>query len=608
MEDERQLRFYCPEHKIDFVARARGVAVFCGNKADEHALTRDFPGEGFWEYCCDCERFLPLRQPQQDDGAGNDRCPNCERPSVTRFLCSTCFVVSFKSWESVVPAPTHRISATGRIQPHCPACLTKASVAVRIHECRLQRMGFTTTRASCPFCKEAIQPDVADAVQEFEAETAASVSVTALAEAPPQLKAAEPVLQLTAGNGHAPAALEAGGEVAPAGSLGRFRDGLASLRHRKVTLGSAALVIPLLLYPFQEPIKGWLYSLYVLATNNKPVVEEVEGHKTVCVGGSIKLKGRAKDADGETLSFRWEPPPGVKIEGEGETVTLNLANSDVLPGEKLKVMLVVKDTQGGESEPYAKEISVVSNHDPQFSSITAVPQQVTVGHSVRLSTSVTDPDGDTPTYEWSCSSGWFEGNHTNSATVILNTTGVSVAPSTSVNIKVTVTARDGRGGNSSKDIDVSVFAPPEAAAPSPTPQNAPPDDKPQAVIAPPERLTITAGDNLRLLANATDRSGDNLTYEWHAGNTSARIEGNGQDVTLNTSGLKALTEPLRLRVTLVVKNFHGGVSPPTYVDVEVRPREPAGVGPVPSAHPEPSATASPTPSPSTSPEAKPSGR
>jgi acyl-CoA hydrolase len=495
--------------------------------------------------------------------------------------------------------------------------LNKSSLAVRSHKCRLQRIGFTTTREQCPFCKEAIHPDSHDVDTEAGASAVAPADGTVAAEAAVPLTSAESASQLAAGNGHTPdVAHEADSETTPdeddttapvSSPIGasRLRDRLLFLKQKKVTLGSAAILIPLLLYPFQEPIKGWVRAW---VTNSRPVIDGIEAGKTIYAGGSIQLTGMARDANGDKLTYTWKGPSEGKIEGDGKTVLLNLADSVAQPGEVLKVTLVVSD-QDVSSEPYTKEIHVVpvpSNHDPELSPITAVPAQVTAGKSVKLSTGATDPDGDAPTYEWSCSSGWFEGNNINSATVVLNTTGVTVLPSTSMNIKVTATVRDRRGGHDTKTIDVSVVAPREAASPSPTPQSAPPNDAPQVVIAPPDRLTIIAGESLRLLANATDQSGDELKYEWHVGNTNARIDGDGPDVTLNTSGLKALTVPLRVSITLIVKNWHGGKSLPAQIYIEVRPPEPASVGPVPSAHPEPNASVSPTPSPS--PEAKPSGR
>ena len=77
----RNIRVYCPTHKVGFSASASSV-VQCGSQ--KHTLSTDFRTEGFWEYCCDCQHYWPL-----DAAKGNiatDECPVCERSLAGPFF------------------------------------------------------------------------------------------------------------------------------------------------------------------------------------------------------------------------------------------------------------------------------------------------------------------------------------------------------------------------------------------------------------------------------------------------------------------------------------------------------------------------------------------
>jgi formylglycine-generating enzyme required for sulfatase activity len=147
--DEQSIRVYCPRHKVGFEASAAGKIV-CAN--DAHVLAERFPSDGFWEYCCDCQRFWPSEL--KHGGEAQAICPVCERKPARRFLCEYCGVMSVASDNKHVKRRPYAIDASGAVGPGCPGCRAAAPASVGTHECEEAAVSFTTARAACPFCDQ----------------------------------------------------------------------------------------------------------------------------------------------------------------------------------------------------------------------------------------------------------------------------------------------------------------------------------------------------------------------------------------------------------------------------------------------------------------------
>lgn len=146
----RQLKIYCPQHQATFEI-AEGAKIVCEIK--EHALSNDFPNEEFWEYCCDCQTFFPsaLEVGEKVKIA----CPQCERKTVSRFVCSQCKIVTFDSGEDTKGKQFQLNSENFTILPACPGCLTDFSEkSLHLHKCSEIEAVFATERKNCPFCKK----------------------------------------------------------------------------------------------------------------------------------------------------------------------------------------------------------------------------------------------------------------------------------------------------------------------------------------------------------------------------------------------------------------------------------------------------------------------
>jgi tetratricopeptide (TPR) repeat protein len=143
-------RVYCPTHKVSFDIAANAT-IECSSGT--HTLARDFPNENFWEYCCDCQHYRPL----DATGKGGDDCPVCERKIARRSVCADCKVISVES-NDAGRRKAFSVSAQGTVTPVCPGCLRRAGRQNFEHECKDFTHAFFTTRKTCPFCDEPLEP------------------------------------------------------------------------------------------------------------------------------------------------------------------------------------------------------------------------------------------------------------------------------------------------------------------------------------------------------------------------------------------------------------------------------------------------------------------
>jgi hypothetical protein len=198
--------------------------------------------------------------------------------------------------------------------------------------------------------------------------------------------------------------------------------------------------------------------------------------------------------------------------------------------------------------------TMLANHPPAITSLEAEPERVLPRGSCQIAYNASDPDGDELSYNWSANGGEITGE---GATVIWT------APRFEGSYNITVTVTDGRGG---KDTDYVIITVRANKSPTIT-----------SLIADAD-WTLPSG-SLQVTCDASDRDGDELSYEWTA---------SGGDIS-STGAVVNWTAPQEVgtyNVTVVVTDGYGGEdtwsvilsvatgTPPTIEDLIVTAKEP----------------------------------
>jgi hypothetical protein len=184
--------------------------------------------------------------------------------------------------------------------------------------------------------------------------------------------------------------------------------------------------------------------------------------------------------------------------------------------------------------------TMLANHRPSIISLAAEPEEVFPLESCQITCHGTDPDEDELTYNWSAGGGGITGE---GATVTWT------APNSAGYYNVTVTLTDGRGGEVTKQVTITVNRPPTIIS----------------LVA--HAAWTTPLGSLQMSCRASDPDGDELSYEWTA--TGGDISGTGAVVSWN-----APEEVGIYYITVVVKDGYGGKATrfvTLYVDLAAPP-------------------------------------
>jgi hypothetical protein len=170
--------------------------------------------------------------------------------------------------------------------------------------------------------------------------------------------------------------------------------------------------------------------------------------------------------------------------------------------------------------------TVLANHRPVITSLTAQPQGVRPLRSCQITCDASDRDGDSLSYGWWASGGAITGD---GATVTWT------APESEGPCTVAVTVTDGRGGEVADYLTVSVRA-----------------DGPPTIgsLAADADWAFPSG-SLQVTCDATDPDADKLSYEWTT--TGGDISGTGPAVNWT-----APQQAGAYNVTVVVSDGYGG--------------------------------------------------
>jgi hypothetical protein len=187
--------------------------------------------------------------------------------------------------------------------------------------------------------------------------------------------------------------------------------------------------------------------------------------------------------------------------------------------EKMLVNGVVVDFHSG---------NVPSNHRPRIKGLGAAPPLLYLGGASQLYCTAVDRDGDTLSYDWSCTAGTLAG-----AGQIVSWT----APQTKGADTITCRVDDGKGGSDTASVTVAVV---DSALSVPVIQS---------LVAHPGKVDL--GGNSTVTCRATDPKGFALTYAWNA--SAGAISGNDTSVQWTAPGQAG-----NYRISCTVSNTEGG--------------------------------------------------
>ncbi len=189
-----------------------------------------------------------------------------------------------------------------------------------------------------------------------------------------------------------------------------------------------------------------------VSVNKYPVISSLDVEKDwVIPSGSCNIECIASDENGDSLDYTWSATAGT-ISGTGSTATWMAP--DTLGTYAITVK--VTDGRGGEiTGQRTMYVSVSSNQPPVIESLTTEWQKVGKAKSSTIRCFASDPNNDSLIYIWSVDGGNISGE------------GAKVtwtAPNAYGTYTITVTSTDGRGGEDSKSIHITVCACPGAGS------------------------------------------------------------------------------------------------------------------------------------------------
>ena len=181
------------------------------------------------------------------------------------------------------------------------------------------------------------------------------------------------------------------------------------------------------------------------------------------------------------------------------------------------------------------------NQSPAIHSVTA-DEEVTPSSSSLILCAATDADGDALTYWWSGDSGAISGEGNE-----VTWTAPEVAGSYIVKVMVT----DGRGGEATDTITITVTSEPNNP-PVVTGFNVTPPNKPPVTVGlAGDRIKVSRYRTARVRCIVEDQDGDELNYIWSA--TGGKVDGEGADVQWI-----APSQAANHVVTVIVSDGKGG--------------------------------------------------
>jgi hypothetical protein len=144
------IKIHCLVHHANFPMPRTSRAVVCRESAHAHTLSSNFPYDGLWVYCCNCQTFLAWDKGQT--GASIKECPFCLSSLNPRvYTCDRC-AVTMVDFDDQTLRKHHAVLEWGAPQPACAGCHQFPHATPKKHFCQTTQCEISTARAECSFC------------------------------------------------------------------------------------------------------------------------------------------------------------------------------------------------------------------------------------------------------------------------------------------------------------------------------------------------------------------------------------------------------------------------------------------------------------------------
>ncbi|MBS1792014.1 MAG: hypothetical protein JST85_30185 [Acidobacteria bacterium] len=144
------VKIHCLKHQANFPMPRTSRTVVCRESSEAHTLSNNFPAEGPWVYCCNCQTFIAWDKDRSD--VSLKECVFCLSSLNPRaYSCDHC-AVTMVDYDDPTLRKHHAVLDWGAPQPACVGCHQFPRSTPLKHFCQTLQCEVATSRTSCSYC------------------------------------------------------------------------------------------------------------------------------------------------------------------------------------------------------------------------------------------------------------------------------------------------------------------------------------------------------------------------------------------------------------------------------------------------------------------------